>query len=84
MDRTLTWFIRIWIALAVLINVAAIFGLLLTAPTLGEGWSQVRDIYSPFNVVNYIAEVALFSPALIAMRWRDRRRKTSHAKSLGL
>lgn len=75
MDKALTWFIRIWVALAILVNVIAIAGFIMGAPTIGEGWARVQDIYSPFNVINYILELVLVSPALGAYFWRERRRK---------
>ena len=62
-------------ALAVLLNVVGIAGLILTAPTFGDGWALVQDIYSPFNVVNLLAELVLVSPAIGAYLWRERRRK---------
>ena len=36
---------------------------------------QQPEIYSPFNVVNFVAELVLISPAIGAYLWRERRRK---------
>ena len=75
MDRFLTWFIRIWIALAVFVNVISIIGLFLGADSFWHGWQRVADIYSPFNVINFIMEIVLISPAIGAYLWLKRRRK---------
>lgn len=77
MDKALTWFIRIWVGLIVLLNVAAIIGFFATAPSFWAGIARVQETYSPFNVVNWIVEVISLSPALAAMWWRDKRRKNA-------
>ncbi|HKJ74304.1 MAG TPA: hypothetical protein VKA19_09340 [Alphaproteobacteria bacterium] len=74
MDKVLTWFIRVWIALAILVNVTAIIGFFLTAPTFWAGLSKFWSIYSPFNLWNWVAEVVLILPAVGAYYWRDHRR----------
>jgi len=74
MDKALTWFIRLWLGLALLVNLAAVAGLMLTAPGFWAGLGRVAEIYSPFNVINYLAELALLSPALGAYLWREKRR----------
>jgi len=73
MDKALTWFIRIWIALAFGVNVVAIAGMFM-ASGFWEGLSRVQDTYSPFNIINYVMEVVLISPALAAFWWQERRR----------
>lgn len=70
MDKTLTWFANAWIAFAVLINLVAIYGL-----WMAQGWSKVQEIYSPFNIINFVFELLLLSPALGALYWRDQRRR---------
>ena len=82
MDKVLTWFIRIWVALAVLVNLMAIAGLFMGAESFWQGWQRVTETYSPFNVVNMIAEMVLFAPAIGAYVWRDRRRKRAQAPSV--
>lgn len=74
MDTALTWFMRIWIGLVVALNVIGIIGFFLTAPSLWEGWLWVAEIYSPFNVVNYLAEIVSLSPAIGAHYLRGRLR----------
>lgn len=75
MDKLLTWFIYGWVALAVLVNVVAIVGLFLEAGTFWGGVSSVQETYSPFNVLNWLLEVILISPAVGAYWWRERRKE---------
>lgn len=74
MDKALTWFINSWLILVLLANLVAIVGFFVGAETFWDGWTRVREVYSPFNVANFIMEVVSLSPALGAMYWRDRRR----------
>jgi hypothetical protein len=60
MDKALTWFIKGWILLALLVNVAAVVGFFIGAATLRDGWTRVADTYGPGNVANLVAEL-LFS-----------------------
>jgi hypothetical protein len=79
MDKALTWFIRSWLALVLLANVAAIVGFFLLAATAWDGWRQVRETYNPYNISNFVAEMVSLSPALGALYWRDRRRALKNA-----
>jgi hypothetical protein len=74
MDKTLSWFIKGWIVLALLVNVAAVIGFFLSAATLRDGRTRVADTYGPGNVANLFAELLFLSPAFGAMYWRDKRR----------
>ena len=73
MDRVLRWFIKIWVGIAILVNVMAITGMFMKSGFWG-GISQVQDTYSPFNLINWIMELALLSPALLALWWLERRK----------
>ncbi|WP_425417017.1 hypothetical protein [Oricola indica] len=79
MDKVLTWFIRLWVALALGINAIAIAGMFMANGFWG-GLAQMREIFSPFNIINYIAEILLLSPALGAYWWLERR-KAARLKS---
>lgn len=74
-DRALIWFIRVWVALAILVNAAAIVGFFVGAHSFWGGWQRIADIYSPFNLINWFAEIALISPAFGAYLLLERRRK---------
>jgi hypothetical protein len=74
MDKALTRFINGWLILVLLANVVAVVGFFVGAATFWDGWTRVREVYSPFNFTNFIMEVVSLSPALGAMYWRDRRR----------
>lgn len=70
--KALTWFIRLWVGFAILLNLIAIMGAFVGAPTLTHAMLQVADWYSPFNYWNWFAELLLFSPALMAYYWRQK------------
>lgn len=74
MDKALRWFVTGWVTVVALLNLAAIAGFFLTASSLLEGWLRVTDIYSPYNVFNWIAELVTLSPAIAAELWRQKRR----------
>ena len=71
MDKPLTWFIRIWIGAVVLLNIVGIVGILFSAPSFIAGWSQIAEIYSPFNLWTLGLNLVLLSPALVAWWWRN-------------
>ena len=75
LDKALTWFANAWIGLIAFLNLIAIIGFMVTAPTFWDGIAKVQEIHSPFNVWNLIAEVIALSPAVGAIAWRDRRLK---------
>jgi uncharacterized membrane protein len=75
LDRILTWFANGWIVLFFVFNAISILSLLFLAPSFLDGFTEVRGIYGPFNVWNWAVEIALISPAFVALAWRDRRRK---------
>lgn len=77
LDKALTWFIRFWMGLVVILNIIAISGFILVAPTVWAGLAKIQDVYSPFNIWNWLAEFVLLTPALGAMTWRERRRAAS-------
>lgn len=81
MDRALSWFASAWVALAVLVNLVAILGLFIGAPTFWSGIGSVQHIYGLFNLANVVAEIVLLSPAIGALSWRDRRRKRAAARA---
>ena len=73
MNKTLGIFVRVWIGFAVLVNIVAIIGLFIGAGGFWAGMGQVWEIYSPFNLINWIAEVVLISPAIGAEIWLQKR-----------
>ena len=80
MDRTLTSFIWAWITLILIVNLFGIVGLFMSPDTGGQALQEVAEIYSPFNVVNWLLELLILSPALGAYVWRERRRKSLQAR----
>ncbi len=80
LDQSLLWFANVWIRLIVVLNVVAIIGLVVTAPTLWVGLTWVAETY--FNVWNWVAQVVAVSPSLVAIAWLYRR--TKHPWSVAL
>ena len=76
MDRTLTNFIWAWITFILVVNLFGIVGLFMSADSYGRALQEVREIYSPLNVINWLLELVILSPALVAYVWRERRRKS--------
>ena len=74
MDRVLTIFIYVWSALFVLVNLVGIVGQFYLRGFSG-GLSYIQEIYSPFNIRNFIVSIVFLSPALGAYFWREKRRK---------
>lgn len=75
MNRALAWFVRFWVAIAIAANVVAVVGFMIGAHGFWDGWHRVAEIYSPFNLKNYLLELVLVSPAIGAYTWLERRRK---------
>jgi hypothetical protein len=76
MDRSLTWFIRVWIAFAITVNLAAVAGIVLvvTGEDFWSAWQWIAETYSPFNLITYVMELVLLLPAIGAYVLRERRR----------
>ena len=68
LNAALSWFGTFWIALFIVLNLAA----LITLPAVG-GITKLEEIYSPLSLGTWIAEVLALSPGLIAILWKDRR-----------
>ena len=80
MDRTLTNFIWVWITLALIVNLFGIVGLFMGADSYQQGLQEVAEIYSALNVINWLLELLILSPALVAYVWRERRRQSLQAR----
>jgi hypothetical protein len=66
MDTALTWLIRFWIVVAVALNIAAVV-------MTGGAWKEL-EIFRPLSLANLVAQVIVFSPAVLAYIWREKRR----------
>jgi hypothetical protein len=75
MDTALTWFIRIWIVIALAVNVAG------ARLAMSDSAWKALEIFSPFSLTNLVAEIILFSPAFLALSWREKRRAKAGAAS---
>ena len=54
MDTTLTSFIWVWITLLLVVNLFGIVGLFIGADSTWQALQEVKEIYSPFNVMNWL------------------------------
>lgn len=75
MNRALLWFVRVWVGIVIAVNVISVVGIFGGAHGFRDGWQQIAEIYSPFNLKNYLLELVLVSPAIGAYAWLERRRK---------
>ncbi len=75
-SKILRGFAYVWVRLVVLAVIAGTVGIWIT-----EGFSAVRDTFSPFNVWNFIVLVIAISPAfgawLLAEKLEKRSRKAA-------
>ena len=78
MGFVLKWFIRIWLSLCVLLNVAwiAIYGM--ATPSFWAVTDYIQQMYSPFNVVTHALNALLLSPVLLAYFWQEKRNKAKY------
>lgn len=79
LDRVLTWFIWVWIALYVLSRLLVILvaGLVSYSFWIGFRMAAVTELnhFNPLYYPMFIAQILLLSPAIVALIWRTRRRK---------
>jgi len=80
-DRALTWFIRIWIGLLLILLAMSFAKMMVAAPTFRDGLARIRDELEPFNFRFYLTGFLALSPALLALSWRDRRRRRARNSS---
>lgn len=73
MTKFLTVFIYIWISLFIILNVLGIIGQFYMYG-LTEGLSYIWDIYSPFNIINYMFMFISLLPAIGASIYKDKLR----------
>ena len=66
-SKILRWFGRIWLILAgafIALNYAII---IVTAPTIGEGFKIVQSMLSPFAISNFLLTCATLAPGALAL-----------------
>lgn len=73
MDRGLTIFIWIWVALNLIAHLLGIAGTFLQHG-FGQTITYIQETYSPFNLANHFVTLVFLSPAFIAYYWREKRR----------
>ena len=64
MVRFLMRFSRVWLGLAILVNVIALIGKLQASDSIWSGLHGALAWFNPGNTSNFVTEVLLFSPAV--------------------
>lgn len=76
LDRILTWFAYAWGSFFAALAVLDIAWIIWTAPSLWLGLLAAQaKWFDPFNIIHWLAELIVLSPAIGAILWRDRRRR---------
>lgn len=57
--KILKWFAKIWCFLVVLSVFVGAVGILIS-----NGWGKFTEVFSPFNLLNYLVILVLLSPAI--------------------
>ncbi len=71
-EKFLYRFSRVWLGLAVLVNILALIGKISASATLWEALSGAMAWFNPGNTLNFVTEVVLFSPAVGAYLLAER------------
>jgi hypothetical protein len=64
-------FAIVWVCLFGIVIILSIVGFFLTAPSFIAGWQKVTEVFSPFNIANFIVIIVSLSPALIAYKLHE-------------
>jgi hypothetical protein len=83
-DDLLAWFARIWIGLMLALNLIVGVFFVLSAPTLGAGFSKLASTYSPWDFGCWFCQLFAFAPAVIAIyvrRERQRERELAYSRT---
>jgi hypothetical protein len=60
-----------WLILVSLLIIVSIIGIFISEPNLFLGWKRVTEVFSPFNITNFIVTVIIVSPAIIAFKLEE-------------
>jgi hypothetical protein len=77
MNRGLTWFANIWLALALVANALIVAESFDSTTSFWVGMSQLRQVYDPFDLQNILFQALLFAPVCVAILWRNHRQDRS-------
>ncbi len=72
METFLYRFSKVWLGLAILVNILALIGKVSASASLWEALAGAMAWFNPGNTRNFITEVVLFSPAVGAYLLAER------------
>ena len=64
-------FATVWVLLFGLVIAISIIGFFIAAPNFIAGWQKVTEVFSPFNIANFIMTIISLSPAIIAYKLHE-------------
>lgn len=70
--RMLLRFMSVWIVLVLLVNLASVFGLYLGSKGILDWFEKVTEMYEPFDLMTYIINLVLLTPAILAYALAER------------
>ena len=82
MDKFLKWFIRIWVALIILLALFGYIEFYIRHQSFWETVIYILGSFSPFDGKNLLGTIILFSPAIGAYYWRIKRTRSKYFKFL--
>ena len=82
MDKFLKWFIRIWVALIILLHLFTFIAFYIRNQSFWETVIYILGSFSPFDGKTLLGVIILFSPAIGAYYWRIKRTRSKYFKFL--
>jgi hypothetical protein len=83
-EDTVDWLLRsfatFWIWIVIAINLAALVGVYIMEQIVWAAIAAAQDWFGPHNLINFLYELLLLSPALLAFWILDRRARRRGAK----
>jgi hypothetical protein len=70
--KILKLFRSVWLGIFCITMIISIVGIFLGADSFWSGWRKLTEVFSPFNLVNWIMVIIFLSPGLLAQKWIDK------------
>jgi len=65
----------VWVVLAGVVILAGAIGIAMSASGFWDAFRQLRETFSPFNVVNWLITAIVFAPGVGALIWAEKLKK---------